>query len=416
MVWTVRAISALPDACVFFQAGALRPAPLSHRPPYQRLVLRLIALMVLAHLAFGGIRLTLTLWAVSRGMSPLGVGLLLSMLMIMPMLTAVAMGRWIDRVGFRPPVRRGLLMILVGGLLAAWAPHLVVMALGAVLVGWGVTMVQVALTQAIGQACGPEERTWGFAGMSVGFSFSGFVGPLAAGVLIDHAGHASAFLALCITPPLALLLLRSVRSPLLQAVAPVELAEGEVPRGSLMALGSIRSALIIAAMVALAWDLFNFFMPVHAAALGLSATAIGAISATYAAGSLAVRMVLGRLAQQVSPVRMLTLALGLTVVVYGVTPLATGLSQLLALALVTGLILGAGQPLAMTLLHQNAPPGRAGEAIGMRSVIISGSQTFLPAAFGALGSVLGTGPVFWVVALIVLLSLLLVRPAGPEQD
>jgi len=64
----------------------------------------------------------------------------------------------------------------------------------------------------------------------------------------------------------------------------------------------------------------------------------------------------------------------------------------------------------MTLLHQNAPPGRAGEAIGMRSVIVSASQTFLPAAFGALGSALGTGPVFWVVALTVLLSLVIVRP------
>jgi MFS family permease len=126
-------------------------------------------------------------------------------------------------------------------------------------------------------------------------------------------------------------------------------------------------------------------------------------------------MVLGRLAQRISPVRLLTWALGLTVLVYGITPLATGLTQLLGLALLTGLILGAGQPLAMTLLHQNAPPGRVGEAIGMRSVIVSGSQTFLPAAFGALGSVLGTGPVFWVVALIVLLSLLMVRPEAPEQ-
>ena len=49
--------------------------------------MRLIALMVLAHLAFGGMRLTLTLWAVARGMSPFGVGVLLSMLMVMPMLT-----------------------------------------------------------------------------------------------------------------------------------------------------------------------------------------------------------------------------------------------------------------------------------------------------------------------------------------
>ena len=400
------------DPCLLFQAGVPRLAPLSSRPPYQLLVLRLIGLMVLAHLAFGGIRLTLTLWAVSRGMSPFGVGVLLSMLMVMPMLTSVTMGRWSDRVGFRPPVQRGMLMILVGGLLDAWAPHLAVMAVGSMLVGWGVTMVQVAVTQAVGQAAGPQGATWGFAGMSMGFSFSGFLGPLAAGLLIDGVGHALAFLVLCSTLPVGLLLLRSTHSPLLKPVERKPDAAGDAVQGSLLALGPIRSALITAAMVALAWDLFNFFMPVHAAAMGLSATAIGAISATYAAGSLGIRLVLGHLASRLSPARLLTGALLLTVLIFALTPLATGFGQLLVLAAFTGLVLGGGQPLAMTLLHHNAPPGRAGEAIGMRSVIVSGSQTFLPAVFGALGSVLGTGPVFWVVAATILGALAVVRPSA----
>jgi MFS family permease len=105
---------------------------------------------------------------------------------------------------------------------------------------------------------------------------------------------------------------------------------------------------------------------------------------------------------------LLTGALLLTVVIFALTPLATGFGQLLVLAAFTGLVLGGGQPLAMTLLHHSAPPGRAGEAIGMRSVIVSGSQTFLPAVFGALGAVLGTGPVFWVVAA----TILVVRPSA----
>jgi MFS family permease len=394
-----------PTRILSFRPVPHRLVPVSSRSPYQRLVLRLIGLMVLAHLAFGGIRLTLTLWAVSRGMSPFGVGVLLSM----PMLTAVAMGRWSDRVGFRPPVQRGMLMILIGGLLDAWAPHLAVMALGSVLVGWGVTMVQVAVTQAVGQAAGPEGATWGFTGMSMGFSFSGFVGPLAAGLLIDGFGHAMAFLLLCLTPPLGLLLLHRTRSPLLKPVERSLDTASHVAQGSLLALGPIRAALTTAAMVALAWDLFNFFMPVHAAALGLSATAIGAVSATYAAGSLGIRLVLGHLASRLSPERLLTWALSLTVVIFALTPLATGFGQLLVLAAFTGLVLGGGQPLAMTLLHHNAPPGRAGEAIGMRSVIVSGSQTFLPAVFGALGSFLGTGPVFWVVAATILVALGLLR-------
>jgi MFS family permease len=107
---------------------------------------------------------------------------------------------------------------------------------------------------------------------------------------------------------------------------------------------------------------------------------------------------------------LLTFALLLTALVYALTPLATGFVSLLLLGLVTGLILGVGQPLAMSLLHQNAPAGRAGEAIGMRSVIVSASQTFLPAVFGAMGSALGTGPVFWVVAGLIVLVLAVVRP------
>jgi hypothetical protein len=34
----------------------------------------------------------------------------------------------------------------------------------------------------------------------------------------------------------------------------------------------------------------------------------------------------------------------------------------------------------------------------------------LPAVFGALGSALGTGPVFWVVAAAILLALAVARP------
>lgn len=377
------------------------------------LVLRLIGVILLAHLAFAGVRLTLTLWAVDRGMSPLAVGLLLSALMIMPMFTSVAMGRWSDRAGFRSPVRLGLWMILVGALLTAWVPHLLVLVTGIVLVGWGMTMTQVAASQAIAQAAGPQGVTWGFSGLSVGFSSSGFLGPLIAGLMIDRIGHTLTFLVLSLVLPVALWVLRAIDSPLLAPVPRSSEPEpGSAHRGSLLAVRPIRAALITASLVALSWDLFNFFMPVHAAALGFSASAIGMIVAAYSAGSLTVRLVLGRLPAHISPARVLAAALLLTALVYALTPLATGFVPLLLLGLVTGLILGVGQPLAMSLLHQNAPAGRAGEAIGMRSVIVSASQTFLPAVFGAMGSAFGTGPVFWVVAGIIVLALAVVRPAA----
>jgi hypothetical protein len=52
----------------------------------------------------------------------------------------------------------------------------------------------------------------------------------------------------------------------------------------------------------------------------------------------------------------------------------------------------------MSLLHVTAPPDRTGEAVGLRSAIISMNQVVLPLAFGAFGSALGMFPLFWAAA------------------
>ena len=52
----------------------------------------------------------------------------------------------------------------------------------------------------------------------------------------------------------------------------------------------------------------------------------------------------------------------------------------------------------MALIYATAPPGRAGEAVGIRSVVLNASHTFLPLAFGGLGAALGMLPVFWSMA------------------
>jgi hypothetical protein len=71
---------------------------------------------------------------------------------------------------------------------------------------------------------------------------------------------------------------------------------------------------------------------------------------------------------------------------------------LAAIAFLLGLGLGATQPSIMTLLYSTAPAGRAGEAVGVRSVVLNVSHTFLPLLFGALGATLGMLPVFWSMA------------------
>jgi hypothetical protein len=50
------------------------------------------------------------------------------------------------------------------------------------------------------------------------------------------------------------------------------------------------------------------------------------------------------------------------------------------------------------VLYAATPPGRQGEAVGVRTTVLNASHTFLPLVFGALGTALGVVPVFLAMA------------------
>jgi len=54
----------------------------------------------------------------------------------------------------------------------------------------------------------------------------------------------------------------------------------------------------------------------------------------------------------------------------------------------------------MSLLHNTVPPGRVGEAVGVRMTLVNISQIAIPLLFGALGTALGMLPVFWATSLL----------------
>jgi len=56
--------------------------------------------------------------------------------------------------------------------------------------------------------------------------------------------------------------------------------------------------------------------------------------------------------------------------------------------------------MVMTLLHAASPPGRAGEAVGVRTTVLNASSTVMPMLIGTLGVAIGVGPAFWLVATV----------------
>jgi cyanate permease len=63
---------------------------------------------------------------------------------------------------------------------------------------------------------------------------------------------------------------------------------------------------------------------------------------------------------------------------------------------VLGLGLGCCSPLSLVLAYNRSPPGRTGEAIGVRQTVGKITEVTMPIIFGMLGTALGMGPVFWL--------------------
>ena len=162
----------------------------------------------------------------------------------------------------------------------------------------------------------------------------------------------------------------------------------------------LRRVFVMTGILGSAWDLFVFAMPIYGTAIGLSASTIGLILSAFAAATFLVRTALPWLSRHLREWSTITITMAIACVAYVLFPLVTTVPLLAAIAFLLGLGLGATQPSIMALLYAHAPEGRAGEAVGVRAVVLNASHTVLPLAFGGVGAALGMLPVFWAMALL----------------
>ncbi|OGA36140.1 MAG: hypothetical protein A3G26_09995 [Betaproteobacteria bacterium RIFCSPLOWO2_12_FULL_65_110] len=358
---------------------------------------------ILNHTAYVGSRVAVSLYAIHLHATPLTVGTLMSLYGLLPMLFSVSAGRLSDRVKPRVPLLVGSVLVVVGTLLPFLAPGLAPLHVAATLIGLGFMLFQVTVQNSIGFIGAPERRPANFSLFALGFSVSAFLGPLFAGLAIDWIGYAFTFIFLALLPVATIIALAA--NKLVLPGPPSHGKRDEKRRVvDLFAHSDVRRVLIITALQATSWELFTFMMPVYGTGIGLSPSVIGVIMGAFAVATFLIRLALPYLARRVTAWRLLNLALLLTGLCYVLFPLVTHVALLMALAFVLGIGLGSAQPMVMALLHDAAPEGRTGEAVGVRQMVITTGQTVMPLLFGALGSALGVRIVFWTVALAVIVG------------
>ena len=355
------------------------------------------ALSFLLHVGFGGGKVTVSLFAIDRGASAATIGLMMSLMALLPTLLAVALGRMTDRIGVRRPAIVGCTGVTVGLLLPTMFPYLSTLFVSVVLLGLSFTCYQVSITNLVGALGGVAERTRNYSILSMGFAGASFLGPLIAGFSIDGIGHRWTFplLAVWTAAPAIILLIGKSLLPNIRA------KQGEKKHGSileLMRIPKLRDTFIAGGVLASAWDLYQFLLPIYGHSLGLSASKIGIVLASFAVAIFVVRAFLPALSQRYGEARLITAAIFLAGVAFIL--LASGQStwMLTAASVVLGCGVGCGQPLSLTLIYNLSPPGRQGEATGVRVSMNHMTHIAVPLFFGSMGTAMGFMPIFLISA------------------
>jgi MFS family permease len=358
----------------------------------------LIGLTILSHVSFAGARVGLTLTALHLQASTFTVGMILSLLAMLPMLLAIPGGRWVDRIGVRWPMIGGVALVMTGVLLPLAWPSIGVLYVTAMLVGLGYLPFHLGAQKLVADIGSVEDRRHHYSLYAIGFSVSGFIGPTLVGFLIDAIGHRLAFGVLGMLSVATLTWLNLRRAALPDHGGGQVDTTASLRIWDLLRTPDLRRLYVVVALISSAWDVHQFLVPIYGARIGLSASGIGLILGAFSVATLVVRLVVPLFLMNVSEWRVIMIAQSIAAGVYAFYPLFSTLESMLAMSFLLGLGLGASQPMTLSILARSAPASRLGEATGLRMTLVNGTQTVLPGTFGALGGLLGVAPLFWAMA------------------
>lgn len=378
-----------------------RPDP-AHSPAARAKALlpALIAGQLGLHAAMAGLRLAAPLQALNDGASAWAVGVLLALFAAAPVFLALWAGRLADRHGYHRPVHLAV-AASVGGLglacVAAWADaqwRFGLLCVAAALAGSAANIGLIAIQRTAGLAARDSvERMRIFSWLGIAPSFSNVLGPVSAGFLIDAAGYGVTYAVLLSLPLITLAAARFVPRP--GTGAAVATAGGTA--WELLGVPGMKRLLTVNWLLSACWDVHAFAVPILGHDRGFSASTIGLVLGTFTLSVTVVRLVIPWLAHRLDEIVVLRAAMIGTAAVFAAYPFAAAPWVMGALAALLGVTLGSVQPMVMSTLHQLTPHERHGEALAFRSMTINAASTLMPLLFGAAGTLVGAGVLFWVV-------------------
>ena len=353
-----------------------------------------VLLSVLQGISMRGAKILVSLSALAAQATPFEVGVLAAMFAVFPLLLAVYAGKISDRIGVKRPIVAGAVVIAMGLALPLAVPGMIGLLLASALIGLGHIFFHVSIHNLVGAYGEGEARTRNFATFALGASIGAFIGPALGGISIDLWGFRATHVLLAAVAALPALLLLAM--PWIVPARPAY-SQPEKRGGSLEMLRdrALLRTLIMSGVTLTGIELFTFYFPVYGRSVGLSASAIGLVMSSYAVAAFLVRLGMPRATRSMGEVGVLTASLFVAGITYLMVPFVSQAPLLALMAFLLGIGLGWAQPRTIILTYHHAPPGRSGEALGLRLTVNKLTQIAVPLAFGAIGSAFGLLPVFF---------------------
>lgn len=370
-------------------------------------LLRLILAQICIHGCMTGMRMATPLLALREGYSAAAVGMLLALFALTQVFLSLPAGRYADRHGLKRPLIFSVVAASSGAGLAVILPLYPVLCASALLTGGAAGTALIALQRHVGRmAHNKEELRKVFSWLAIGPAISNFLGPFAAGLLIDYAGgeaasdvgFRAAFALLALMPLAAWFWARTV-----QELPPVQVsgAGKKATAWDLLENRGFRRLLLLNWALSSCWDVHTFVVPILGHERGLPASVIGTILGAFAIAAAVIRILIPILTRHLAEWQVVLGAMVSACILFIAYPFMPGAWSMGGCSVLLGIVLGSVQPMVMSMIHQITPTERHGEALGLRMMAINGSSVLMPVLFGSLGAVVGVSALFWAVGMLV---------------
>ena len=353
------------------------------------------------------------------------IGLTTAAYALVPLLTAVWLGRYSDRTRqLRVLTLSGVFLLVAGGALLALSPTVWAVVAASAVLGMGHLSFTIGGQTAIARYAADRDLDKGFGWFTAAFSAGQMIGPALGGWLVGHSSSATSperladvnqalWIGAAISLAAVPLLLLRAGTPAADA-APSRATSGTAARSEsadkptiarVLRVPRVASHMLAALSLLAMLDILTAFLPVIGEEAGVAPAVVGLLLGVRGFASIASRLLLPWLSRRFSRRGLLLTCLfgaGITLVI---PPLVLDNFWVAALFLaVGGFLLGLGQPLTMTMITTSVPGNWRGSALAVRLTGNRLGQVILPLVAGVFAAPLGPAAAVWMCCGVLLAS------------